>query len=79
MKKFNQILNVVMGAFAGTFIGCTIYVVWDFKTRPALYAMQSAPWYTGILMDGAVTIVVLMSCFAIKAGIKRLEKKSRKE
>ena len=40
MKKLNNILNVIIGAFVGVFIGHGIYVVWNFKTRPELYAMQ---------------------------------------
>ena len=75
MKKLNNILNVIIGAFVGVFIGHGIYVVWNFKTRPVLYAMQSAPWYTSIFVYGTVTLVVLLICFAIKAIIKHKQKK----
>ena len=75
MKKLNNILNVIIGAFAGVFFGHGICVVWNFKTRPELYAMQSAPWYTSILVYGAFTIVVLLICFVIKAIIKHKQKK----
>ena len=75
MKKLNNILNVIIGAFVGVFIGHGIYVVWNFKTRPELYAMQLAPWYTSIFVYGTVTLVVLLICFAIKAIIKHKQKK----
>lgn len=71
MKKLNSFLNVVIGATGGSFIGRSICVVLDFHNHPNLYAMQSAPWYTGILVSGAVTLVVFMICFAIKAIIKK--------
>ena len=74
MKKLNTIVNAIIGAFVGAFIGHGIYVVWNFKTRPELYAMQSAPWYTSIMMYGAFTIVVLLICFVIKAISKRKQK-----
>ena len=50
MKKLNHILNIIIGAFVGVFIGHGIYVYWDFKTHPDLYAVRSAPWYTNILV-----------------------------
>ena len=50
MKKLNHILNIIIGAFVGVFIGHGIYVYWDFKTHPDLYAVRSAPWYTSILV-----------------------------
>ena len=43
MKKANQIINSIMGAFIGVFIGHSMYVVWNYRTHPELYAMQSAP------------------------------------
>ena len=75
MKKLNAILNIIIGAFAGVFIGHGVYVVWNLKTRPELYAMQSAPWYTSILVYGAFTIVMLLICFVIKVIIKHKQEK----
>jgi ABC-type antimicrobial peptide transport system permease subunit len=74
MKRLNTILNTIMDAFIGGFIGHGIYVIWDFKTHPELYAIQSAPWYTSILVYGAFTIVVLLVCIVIKAIIKSKQK-----
>ena len=75
MKRLNAILNTVMGAFTGVFIGHCIFKLWDHKARPELYAMQSAPWYTSILVYGAATLVVLAVCLLIKLVLKRHEKK----
>ncbi len=76
MKKLNHILNIIMGTFVGVFIGHGIYVVWDFKTHPELYAAYSAPWYTSILVYGVFTFVVLLVCIVIKAIIKHRLKKT---
>ncbi len=70
LKKANPILNTIIGAFVGVFIGHGIYVFWDFKTHPDLYAMQSAPWYTSILLYGIVTAIVLVTAIIIKLVIR---------
>ncbi|MBD5450756.1 MAG: hypothetical protein HDR28_11565 [Lachnospiraceae bacterium] len=66
----NSILNIIIGAFIGVFIGHGIYVFWDYKTHPDLYAMQSAPWYTSILVYGLFTIVTLIVGIMIKLIIR---------
>ena len=71
MKKVNQIINSIIGAFIGVFIGHTIYVIWNYKTYPELYAMQSAPWYTSILVYGIFTFVTLVVGMLLKAVLKR--------
>ena len=57
LKKLNQITNITIGSFVGVFIGCGIYVFWDYKKHPDLYAMQSAPWYTSIFVYGIVMLI----------------------
>jgi len=68
-----------MGSFLGVFVGHSIFVIWNFKTRPELYAMQSAPWYTSILVYGVLTLAILLVCLVIKAIIKRWIKKSENQ
>lgn len=76
MKRLNTLLNTIMGTFVGVFIGYGIYVIWNFKTSPELYAIQSAPWYTSILVYGVFALVVLLVCIVIKANIKHKVKKT---
>lgn len=65
-EKMNEVLNGIMGAFTGVFLGHGILEVRRYNSRPELYALQSAPWYTGILVYGAFTVVVLAVCMVIK-------------
>jgi len=65
-KRWNQILNILIGSSIGVFAGHGIYVFWDYKTHPGLYAMQSAPWYTSILVHGIVLIALLSTAVLIK-------------
>lgn len=74
MKKINQILNIIMGAFVGVFIGHSVYKFWDYRTHPDLYAMQSAPWHTSILIYGIFTIIVLLVILILKLIIKKCTK-----
>ena len=66
LKKLNYILNILIGSFIGVFAGHGIFVFWDYKSRPDLYAMQSSPWYTSILVHGIFTIVILIAAIIIK-------------
>lgn len=75
LEKWNNILNVVMGSFAGVFIGHALYVYWEYRKSPALYAMQSAPWYTSIAVYGAVTIVILLIAGILKDLIQKKQKR----
>ena len=70
-KKINSILNIIIGSSIGVFIGHGIYVCWDYKTHPDLYAMQAAPWYTTILVYGLFTIFALIVAIMIKLIIRR--------
>lgn len=71
LKKLNRILNIVIGSFIGVFIGHGIFVYWDYKTHPDLYAMQSAPWYTSIFVYGVVTLILLVVLAIAKLIIRK--------
>lgn len=66
MKKIRNLCNIVMGGFTGTLIGYSLYVLWDYRAHPLRYAVQSAPWYTGIVLYGALTLAVLLVCILVK-------------
>lgn len=76
MKKINIIINIFIAVLIGVFIGHGVYTVWDFKTHPELYVVQSAPWYTSILIYGVFTIILLLICIVIKVivNLNRSEK-----
>lgn len=74
MKKLSTLLNCMIGAFIGVFIGHGIYVIYDYKTRPELYAMWPAPWYISILEYEGITLIVILLCFLAKVIIKHKQK-----
>ena len=71
LRKLNCFLTIVIGSFIGVFIGFGIYKFWHFKTYPNPYVMQSAPWYTELLLDGAMVAVVVVVCIVLKLVIWR--------
>lgn len=71
MKKLNYLLNIVLGSSVGVFLGHGIYVLWDHKSHPDIYAMRSAPWYASILIYGACMAVVVIIAIAIKICIRK--------
>lgn len=71
LKKLNYFLNILIGSSVGVFIGHGIYIFWDYKTHSGLYAMQSTPWYTSILVYGMVMIAILTAAIVIKLMIRR--------
>ena len=76
LKKLDSILNIVMGSFIGVFLGRGIFVFWDYKTHPGLYAMQSAPWYTSVLVNGVFTATLLAAAAVIKFIVQKKLKQS---
>lgn len=74
-NKLNNTLNIIMGSAGGVFIGHGLCVVWDYKTHTELYEMQSAPWWTSILVYGIFAIAVLILCIILKLVIRKSIKK----
>lgn len=77
-KKINNVLNIIMGSFAGVFLGRVIYGYWRHKTHPGSYsAIYPAPWYKGILVYGVVALAGIAVCLLIKGILKFHGRKSR--
>lgn len=74
MKRLNHLLNIILGACIGVFIGRSLFRWWDYSAHPSLYAMQSAPWYTSILLHGAVTAAVALAILLIKLVLQKKTK-----
>lgn len=74
-KKLDHLANIIMGSVVGVFLGYGGYSVWDYKAHPGLYAMQSAPWYTGVLVFGLFAGVVLLLGIFLKWMIRKSSKK----
>lgn len=76
LKKLNGILNIIMGSSIGVFIGHSIYAYWEYRKHPDIYMMQSAPWYTSIIVYSLITAIILTSTLLLKYMIKKKLKNS---
>ncbi len=58
-------------------IGHSIFYIGDYMMHPEVYAAQSSPWYTAMLLLGIFTLLVVTVCSVVKAVMKRHIKKSK--
>lgn len=72
LQKINRLLTILMLSLIGVFLGYSIYTCAYCRTRPDLYALYSAPWYTQLLVYGACVLVLLAILFAAKLVIRHL-------
>lgn len=65
-KKINQALNIIIAVLIILFIASGLFKYQHFQKYPDLYVMQSAPWYTGLLINGVLTLALLTVCMILK-------------
>lgn len=70
-QKLNTILNCIIGSFTGVFAARSIYTYWDYKAHPDLYAVSSAPWYTGIQIFGCIAAIIIVVAVILKIIIRK--------
>ena len=74
LKKVNRLLTILMFSLIGVFLGYSIYTCADYRARPGLYELYSAPWYTPLLLYGACVLALLVILLAAKLVIRHLLK-----
>ncbi len=70
MRRLNQILNIAIGASLGLFAGNALFLYFDWRAHPELYAMNSAPWYAGLVVYGLFAAVVVLASLVAKLIIR---------
>ena len=73
-QKINRLLNCLIGGFIGVFLGSSLYKYGDFKANPELYEAMSAPWYSGLLIQGVVVAIVVGIAIIVKIILKQRAK-----
>lgn len=74
VKKLNTLLNIIIGSTIGVLLGHSLFVCWEHHKHPDYYALQSAPWYTSILVYGFTTAAIILIAVVIKLVLKNLKK-----
>ena len=73
-----KMLRIAAAALAGAWAGYALWQWWGFSARPGLYAMQSAPWYTGILVCGAAAAVLALALLAAAWLLRRRQSRRKR-
>ncbi len=75
MKKLYDFLWIAVCSCVGVFIGSSAYTLWDYRTHPDLYAMQSTPWYLSIqtraVFTAAAVAVLLLLRWLVRQRINK--------
>ncbi len=74
VKKLNTLLNIIIGSTIGVLLGHSLFVCWEHQRHPDYYALQSAPWYTSILVYGFTTAAIILIAVVIKLVLRKLKK-----
>lgn len=74
LKKVNWVINIIMGAMAGFFVGYSGYECIFYLRHSSDYLLYSAPWYTGIILCGVLVAVIEIVLIVIKIAINRIMK-----
>lgn len=69
-NKGLNILNGMIGAFTGIFIGHAIYLYRNIN----FYKSRSIPWHEDLTYWGVLWLIEITVCLTIKYKIKKLEK-----
>ena len=75
MKRAKQLLNIAVSATVGVYLGKWLFLWWDYRTRPGLYALTSAPWYAQMLPYTGVAAGLIGLEVAVFLLVRRIIKK----
>lgn len=79
LKRISLIPNILMGSFLGVFLGRWLFQYIHYMTHPEYYASMSAPWYTGVLVYGGFTAIIILVCLILKLVVKLFEKRRNRK
>lgn len=79
LQRMNLFISFIMDCFIGAFFGYGIYVYLQYRGEPELFAAQSAPWYSSIIVDGIITLIMMTVCIISKVIIRRKMKSASEE
>ena len=70
-RKLDTLMNCMIIGFAAGFVYECVYTVWDYKTHPEFYAVNSAPWYTTLVLFGGIVALVIAAGMLVKFLIRK--------
>lgn len=74
-EKARKAIKIVLGVGLGVFVGRSLWLWRDVNARPELYVVNSAPWYTPLLLEGAVLAGLILVGAVVWRLLGRKEQK----
>ena len=71
MRGLQAGLTAMISCVFAAFLGYFGYSLFHYLKSPELYLVQSAPWYTGVLLYGAVALFIILPCTVLKLILYR--------
>ena len=71
MNRLYKVLKLLVHLTITYFIISSFYVVIRYITKPEAYIYYSAPWYTGILINGIISGIIVIILLVIMIIIKK--------
>ncbi len=60
-EKVQKAVKAVLGLALGVFVGRSLWLRQDVISHPELYAANSAPWYTPLLLEGGILLGLFLT------------------
>ena len=82
MKKLDRIMAVIMSLTGVYFLGFVIWQTIDQSVHPEKYVVQSAPWYTSIMVQGLITAAVMaveIIVYMVFRAVMRAKEQAREQ
>lgn len=72
MQRAKRFLNIAVSATLGVYLGTWLFLWWDHRAHPGLYALTSAPWYTQMFPATAIAAGLILLEIAVFLLARRL-------
>ncbi len=71
MRRLQIGLTAMIVSILASFSGYTAYSFWHYLTYPEVHLAESAPWYTGVILYGAIALLTIIICTLLKLILRR--------
>ncbi|NLY72861.1 MAG: hypothetical protein GX079_04130 [Tissierellia bacterium] len=77
-RRLLGLMDNIMGVAMGIFLVSSVLKFMDYRKNPEIYMVQSAPWYTSILINMTFSLVVILGAMAVKyLALKSINKEGK--
>ncbi|MBR1863829.1 MAG: hypothetical protein IJ806_07070 [Ruminococcus sp.] len=79
MIKLAHFIDILIGLMAGLFAGLFIGAVHEHRFYAWIMKINATPWYTSLVLEGAICAVMIIILVAARVLLHRLVKRQREK